>query len=62
MKRRQGDGTTKAKIVLEGLSGKPVSEICDGRLSSRWHRGLVAQTRYSGVGSFRRNETPATEE
>lgn len=28
MKRRQWDAKTKAKIVLEGLSGKPVSEIC----------------------------------
>jgi transposase-like protein len=28
MKRRQWDSRTKAKIVLEGLSGKPVSEIC----------------------------------
>ena len=28
MKRRQCDSRTKAKIVLEGLSGKPVSEIC----------------------------------
>jgi transposase-like protein len=28
MKRRQWDSKTKAKIVLEGLSGKPVSEIC----------------------------------
>jgi len=28
MKRRQWDSKTKAKIVLEGLSGRPVSEIC----------------------------------
>ena len=28
MKRRQWDAKTKAKIVLEGLSGKPISEIC----------------------------------
>ena len=28
MKRRQWDSKTKAKIVLEGLSGKPISEIC----------------------------------
>ena len=27
MKRRQWD--SKTKIVLEGLSGKPVSEICN---------------------------------
>jgi len=28
MKRRQWDSKTKAKIVLEGLSGKAVSELC----------------------------------
>jgi transposase-like protein len=28
MKRRSWDSKTKAKIALEGLSGKPVSEIC----------------------------------
>jgi transposase-like protein len=29
MKRRKWDSKTKAKIVLDGLSGKPVSEICN---------------------------------
>lgn len=29
MKRRQWDSKTKAKVVLEGLAGKPVSEICN---------------------------------
>jgi len=29
MKRRQWDSKTKAKIVVEGLSGKAVSEICN---------------------------------
>ena len=29
MKRRHWDSKTKAKIVLEGLSGKPVSELCN---------------------------------
>jgi transposase-like protein len=28
MKRRQWDSKTKAKIVLEGFSGRSVSEIC----------------------------------
>ena len=28
MKRRKWDSKTKAKIVLEGLSGRSVSEIC----------------------------------
>ena len=29
MKRRIWDSKTKTKIVLEGLSGRPVSEICN---------------------------------
>jgi transposase-like protein len=29
MKRRRWDSETKTKIVLEGLSGRPVSEICN---------------------------------
>ena len=29
MKRRRWDSRTKTKIVLEDLSGKPVSEICN---------------------------------
>jgi transposase-like protein len=29
MKKRQWDSKTKAKVVLEGLTGKPVSEICN---------------------------------
>jgi transposase-like protein len=29
MKRRRWDSKTKAKIVLEGLSGKGVSELCN---------------------------------
>ncbi len=29
MKRRRWDSNTKTKIVLECLSGRPVSEICN---------------------------------
>jgi hypothetical protein len=29
MKRRRWDSKTKTKIILEGLSGRPVSEICN---------------------------------
>ena len=29
MKRRRWDSKTKTKIVLEGLYGRPVSEICN---------------------------------
>lgn len=28
MKRRQGDAKAKARIVLEGLQGRPVAELC----------------------------------
>ncbi len=28
MKRRKWDSKTKARIVLEGLSGRPISELC----------------------------------
>ena len=35
MQRRQWDAKTKAKIVLEGLSGKPVSELCSQRQISQ---------------------------
>jgi transposase-like protein len=28
MKRRKWDSKTKARIVLEGLKGRPISEIC----------------------------------
>ncbi len=29
MKRRKWDGRTKAKIVVEGLGGRPVAELCN---------------------------------
>jgi len=29
MKRRRWDSKTKTRIVLEGISGRPVSEICN---------------------------------
>jgi len=37
MRRRKWDSKTKIKIVLEGLSPRPVSEICNdyGFLSSK---------------------------
>ena len=38
MKRRQWDSKTKAKIVLEGLSGRSVSELCSSH--------QVSQTQY----------------
>jgi transposase-like protein len=38
MKKRQWTSKIKAKIVLEGLSGKPVSEICS--------QHQISQTQY----------------
>jgi transposase-like protein len=38
MKRRQWDSKTKAMIVLQGLRGKPITEIC------KEHQ--IAQTQY----------------
>lgn len=35
MKRRQWDSKTKAKIVMEVLSGKSISEICNQYLISQ---------------------------
>ena len=29
MKRRKWDSRTKAKIVVEGLGGRPVAELCN---------------------------------
>jgi transposase-like protein len=29
MKRRQWDAKTKTRIVIEGLQGKPVAELCN---------------------------------
>ena len=47
MKNRQWDARTKALIVMEGIKGKPVSEICtEHQLSQsqyyRWRDELLA--------------------
>jgi hypothetical protein len=34
MKRRRGDATTTAVIVLEGLKGQPVADLCPAHHSS----------------------------
>jgi len=48
MKRRQWDAKTKAKIVVEGLSGKPVSELCSQYQSNQnqyyqWRDKLLSE-------------------
>ncbi len=47
MKRRKWDPKTKAMIVVEGLKGKPISEICTEHLISqtqyyRWRDQFLA--------------------
>ena len=39
MKRRQWDAKAKARIVLEGLQGKPGAELC--------HEHQISQSQYS---------------
>jgi transposase-like protein len=48
MKRRQWDANTKAMIVIEGLQGKPVAQLCHEHqisqsLSDHWRAQLLAQ-------------------
>jgi hypothetical protein len=38
MKRRQGEGKTKTRIVIEGVQGKPVAEL--------YHTYQSGQSRY----------------
>jgi len=58
MKRRQWDSKTKAKIVLEGLSGKPVSEICSQYQISQnqyyqWRDKLLAEAHRAFDGKMK---------
>jgi transposase-like protein len=48
MKRRQWDAHTKAMIVIEGLKGKPVAELCTApqisqSLYDQWRDQFLAQ-------------------
>lgn len=48
MKRRKWDAHTKAMIVIEGLQGKPVAELCTKHqisqsLPYQWRDQLLAQ-------------------
>lgn len=45
MKLRRWDSKTKTKIVLEGLSGRPVSEVCN-------EYGIHQNQYYSWRGKF----------
>ena len=47
MKRRKWDSRTKAKIVIEGLGGRPVAELCNAWQISqtqyyKWREAFVA--------------------
>ena len=62
MPRRQGDATTKARIALEGLQGKPVAEICNERQISQaqyyqWRDQFLAQAAHA----FEAPQHPRTE-
>ncbi len=56
MTRRKWDSQTKAKVVLEGLGGRPVAELCNA-----WQ---ISQTQYYKwreaflVGAHRAFDTP----
>lgn len=48
MKRRIWDSNTKVKVVMEGLSGRPVSEICNEfgihqNLYYKWRDKLMSE-------------------
>ncbi len=48
MKRRKWDAKTKAKVVIEGLKGRPVAEICNEyqigqNMYYRWRDQFLAQ-------------------
>ena len=45
MKRRKWDAHTKAMIVIEGLKGKPVAELCT-------EHQIVSPSIISGATSF----------
>ncbi len=52
MHRRTWDAQTKARIVLEGLQGKPVAEICNEHQSSQsqydqWRDQFLAHAAYA---------------
>jgi transposase-like protein len=48
MEKRQWDAKTKTRIVLEGLRGRPVSELCNEHQISQaqyyqWHKQFLAE-------------------
>jgi transposase-like protein len=52
MHRRKWDAKTKARIVLEGLQGKPVAEICNEHQISQsqyyqWRDQFLAHTAHA---------------
>jgi transposase-like protein len=63
MKRRQWDSKTKAKIVLEGFSGKPVSELCNQYQISQnqyyqWRDKFLAEAHRAFEGNQNTGEVP----
>ena len=63
MKRRQWDARTKAKIVLEGLSGRSVAELCSEYQISQnqyyqWRDRFLSESHraFEGNGRLSREE------
>ena len=66
MKRRKWDSKTKAMIVVEGLKGKPVSEICiEHQISQtqyyRWRDQFLAKLPQVFAKDNRREEALSKE-
>ncbi len=74
MKRRRWDSKTKTKIVLEGLSGRPVSEICNAyeihqnqyynwrdKFLSEAHRAFDSKKDFGELDSIRRKNQELTQ-
>ncbi len=61
MKNRKWDAKTKALIVMEGIKGKPVSEICvEHQLSQsqyyRWRDEFIANIHHVFGGTDKQDE------
>ncbi len=62
MKRRKWDPKTKAMIVIQGLKGKPVAEIClEHQISQtqyyQWRDQFLANAQQVFDGSVKREES-----
>ena len=58
MKRRKWDGRTKAKIVVEGLGGQLVAELCAPQSPAHPGPGQTASHAAEPVVGHRHDEAP----